>query len=102
MNEVERTIILNSCKEADEILAFAVSDNEVNLQLEAVQFSEIFRKAADPQGLKVNETSLRTAINQTFFLTSTDMLSFQNRCPVVWNGLNALRPAAAQLNKEYF
>ena len=101
MRDQDRDIVVKSCNEADEIFSQEVPDDEFALLFVAVQFSEIFRKAATDIERDINKSSLRHAIDETFHLSSHEM-RFQNRYPVIWSGLTALRPAAGQLSREFF
>ncbi len=91
-----RDYVLKSCAAAYVYATKPVPEEELPLQLCLAQYTEIFRHAVEP-GPKVNEQALDTAIDAVFHLTSTDMLHLQAQCPVTWEGLTALRPAAGQL-----
>ncbi len=101
MRDVEKEIVVNSCDKADRILSQKVSEDEFPLLFETVQYSEIFRKAAADTDIEISKSALRRAIDSTFLLSSHEM-RFQNRYPVIWDALTALRPAAGQLQREYF
>lgn len=79
------------------ILIKGVPPRDLRYKQNAILFLETFLEAAMGTSI-VPEEQLRNAQQQVLFLTSTDNLPLQVTSPVIWKGLTALRPAAAQFN----
>lgn len=87
--------VIDSCGEAGEILIKGVPPRDLRYKQKAILILETFLEAANGTSF-VPEKQLRHAQQQVLFLTSTDNLPLQVSSPVIWEGLTALRPAAAQ------
>ena len=95
MKIIDKDKVIDSCGEASEILIKGVPPRDLRYKQSAILFLETFLEAATGSSF-VPEKQLRHAQEQVFYLTSDDSLPLQVTSPVIWQGLTALRPAAAQ------
>lgn len=95
---INQDFVLKTCGEARDVLLPStilkfLPEIQSRLQKSIADYIDVFEKAA--KGNLMDQGLLHEAVDQTMWLTSTEMLPvLQNQYPSEWKGLQALKPVA--------